>query len=214
MTIDEHSTIQPSYVIRKFLDAQKIKNLTMYLATLHRRGSPTPDHTTLLLNCYTKLGDRSKLNEFINAKKGGAQGGKEFSFDVDTAIRVCREANLMEEARTLARQSGKHGIYLDILIEEAKKGNAKKYAEAIDYIKTLPFLTAEKNVKKLGKTLIEHEPHGATELIKLICSDFPQASEERKMKEDEGTCPTLCARVGYCLWHTRRYGWGHVCAET
>lgn len=37
-TIDKHSTIEPSYVIRRFLDAQKIKNLTEYLARLHKYG--------------------------------------------------------------------------------------------------------------------------------------------------------------------------------
>lgn len=63
-----HSTIgklEPSYVIRKFLDAQRIHNLTAYLQALHRKSLANADHTTLLLNCYTKLKDSSKLEEFI-----------------------------------------------------------------------------------------------------------------------------------------------------
>ena len=63
-----HSTIgklEPSYVIRKFLDAQRIHNLTAYLQALHRQSLANADHTTLLLNCYTKLKDSSKLEEFI-----------------------------------------------------------------------------------------------------------------------------------------------------
>jgi hypothetical protein len=47
--------VEPSYVIRKFLDAQRINNLTLYLEALHERHYAGPDHTTLLLNCYTKL---------------------------------------------------------------------------------------------------------------------------------------------------------------
>jgi hypothetical protein len=62
--------LEPSYVIRKFLDAQRIHNLTAYLQTLHRQSLANADHTTLLLNCYTKLKDSSKLEEFIKVKGG------------------------------------------------------------------------------------------------------------------------------------------------
>ena len=44
---------EPSYVIRKFLDAQRIHNLTKYLQSLHEKGRANSDHTTLLLNWYT-----------------------------------------------------------------------------------------------------------------------------------------------------------------
>lgn len=57
-------------MIRKFLDAQRIHNLTAYLQTLHRQSLANADHTTLLLNCYTKLKDSSKLEEFIKVKGG------------------------------------------------------------------------------------------------------------------------------------------------
>lgn len=71
ITVFSHSTIgklEPSYVIRKFLDAQRIHNLTAYLQALHRQSLANADHTTLLLNCYTKLKDSSKLEEFIKVK--------------------------------------------------------------------------------------------------------------------------------------------------
>lgn len=61
--------LEPSYVIRKFLDAQRIYNLTSYLQELHSGGLANKDHTTLLLNCYTKLKDVKRLDEFI--KVGG-----------------------------------------------------------------------------------------------------------------------------------------------
>jgi hypothetical protein len=85
--------LEPSYVIRKvrpsasprlyaqsmlitalpphiqFLDAQRIGNLTTYLQALHESADAptlvTADHTTLLLNCYTKLKDVAKLDEFL-----------------------------------------------------------------------------------------------------------------------------------------------------
>lgn len=100
-------TLEPSYVIRKFLDAQKIHHLTAYLQSLHRKGLASEDHTTLLLNCYTKLkvlyGDRlkrrvsyflckdsDKLDEFIMTKD------REVDFDVDIAINVCTQVRLFK----------------------------------------------------------------------------------------------------------------------
>ncbi|CAN0109564.1 unnamed protein product, partial [Discosporangium mesarthrocarpum] len=47
--------LDPSYVVRRFLDAQRIALLTSYLEALHEKGHATSDHTTLLLNCLTKL---------------------------------------------------------------------------------------------------------------------------------------------------------------
>lgn len=61
--------LEPSYVIRKFLDAQRIHNLTRYLEALHEKDQATPDHTTLLLNCYTKLKAVEKLDEFVKSDK-------------------------------------------------------------------------------------------------------------------------------------------------
>ncbi len=57
--------MEPSFVIRKFLDAQRIHNLTLYLQALHQKNLATSDHTTLLLNCYTNLKDVKKLDQFI-----------------------------------------------------------------------------------------------------------------------------------------------------
>ena len=61
-------------MIRKFLDAQRIHNLTAYLQTLHRQSLANADHTTLLLNCYTKLKDSSKLEELIKVQGGAGRG--------------------------------------------------------------------------------------------------------------------------------------------
>ncbi|GAB9470414.1 Vacuolar protein sorting-associated protein 11 [Globisporangium polare] len=57
--------VEPSYVIRRFLDAQRIHNLTAYLEALHEKAFANAEHTTLLLNCYTKLKDVKKLDKFI-----------------------------------------------------------------------------------------------------------------------------------------------------
>ena len=63
--------VEPSYVIRKFLDAPRIHELTRYLELLHALGHATEGHTTLLLNCYTKLRDTAKLQAFIRGDVKG-----------------------------------------------------------------------------------------------------------------------------------------------
>lgn len=64
----QYGMLEPSYVIKQFLDAQRIHNLTFYLEKLHEAGVANANHTTLLLNCYTKLKDVEKLNKFIKVR--------------------------------------------------------------------------------------------------------------------------------------------------
>ncbi len=51
------------------------------------QGLATADHTTLLLNCYTKAKDVEKLDRFLKgAERHGASGTLHFS--IDTAVKV------------------------------------------------------------------------------------------------------------------------------
>ena len=87
--------LEPSYVIRKFLDSQRIHNLTSYLKALHDKELADKHHTTLLLNCYTKLKDRNMLDEFIMTDRN-------LNFDLETAIVVCRQAGCVRAHRCIA----------------------------------------------------------------------------------------------------------------
>lgn len=89
---------------------------------LHEHQKATSDHTTLLLNCYAKLKDVEKLEEFI--KHPG-----DLKFDLDTAITMCRQGEYFDQAAFLARKHNEHDIVVDVLIEDCKK-----YAEAMAYI--------------------------------------------------------------------------------
>lgn len=113
---------EPSQVIRKFLDTQRIHNLIEYLEQLHEHGKATSDHTTLLLNCYAKLKDIEKLEAFI--KQPG-----ELKFDLDTAITMCRQGGYFEQAAYLAKKHGENDLVVDILIEDLKD-----YNEALAFI--------------------------------------------------------------------------------
>ena len=89
---------------------------------MHDHGRATVDHTTLLLNCYAKLKDTSKLDSFIKAPG-------ELKFDLETAIAMCRQGGYYEQAAYLATKHGENDMVVDILIEDSKK-----YAEAVEYI--------------------------------------------------------------------------------
>ncbi|XP_068706072.1 vacuolar protein sorting-associated protein 11 homolog isoform X2 [Montipora foliosa] len=164
--------LEPSYVIRKFLDAQRIHNLTAYLQALHKQGLANTDHTTLLLNCYTKLKDVSMLDEFIMTDR-------ELNFDVETAIKVCRQAGYFRHAVYLAEKYEQHDLYLKIQLEDLKD-----YQRALSYIGKLDFYEAEDNMKKYGKSLVNAVPDEATKLLKVLCTDYrPQRLQEHPMAE-------------------------------
>ena len=142
---------EPSQVIRKFLDSQRINNLIEYLEELHEHDKATIDHTTLLLNCYAKLKNTDKLETFI---KSGT------NFDLDTAISMCRQGSYYDQAVFLAKKHGEHELVTDILIEDSKN-----YEDALDYIWRLEPEMAYPNLMKYARVLLEHCPEDATQIF-------------------------------------------------
>lgn len=181
----------PSYVIRKFLDAQRINNLTSYLHELHARGLANSDHTTLLLNCYTKLKDVNSLNRFIKRPltlssdsnqeeddginllgedddedmEGGRSTRDDLPFDLETAMRVCRQAGYYSHAAYLARKYNEHDEYIRIQIEDCKN-----FEETLTYLRSLNFQEIEVNLLRYGKTLLNELPEKTTDLLIELCS--------------------------------------------
>lgn len=144
---------EPSQVIRKFLDTHRIHNLIDYLEELHDHHKATSDHTTLLLNCYAKLKDVDKLEEFIKSPD-------DLKFDLDTAIIMCRQGGYHDQAAYLARKHNEHDLVVDILIEDCKR-----YAEALAYIWRLEPVIAYRNLIKYATVLLEHCSEDTTQLF-------------------------------------------------
>ncbi len=142
---------EPSQIIRKFLDSQRINNLIEYLEELHDHDKATIDHTTLLLNCYAKLKDTAKLETFI---KSGT------NFDLETAISMCRQGGYYDQAVFLAKKNLEHDLVISILIEDSKK-----YDEALDYIWRLEPQLAYPNMMRYARVLLEYCPEDATQIF-------------------------------------------------
>ncbi|OAX34310.1 hypothetical protein K503DRAFT_456147 [Rhizopogon vinicolor AM-OR11-026] len=160
--------VKPSYVVRKFLDAQRIHNLVTYLQELHALGLANADHTTLLLNTYTKLKDVARLDSFIKTeslRSDAADSKGELPFDLDTAIRVCRQAGYFEHASYLAKRYGRHEEYLRVMIEDAGK-----YGEALTYLRHLGADAAESNLARYGRAMLDNLPEETTQLLIDICT--------------------------------------------
>lgn len=151
--------LEPSYVIRRFLDSRHTQYLTDYLQSVHKEGKASTDHTTLLLNCFTRLDRIAELKVFL-------ENYKQNNFDIDVAIRVCRKS-CIEEALELAKFNNKHNHAVGILIEDMKS-----YSEAVDYISNLSYDDAEVNLMKYGTVLMDHCPDRVVDLLKKLCTDF------------------------------------------
>lgn len=153
--------LEPSYVIRKFLDSRHIQCLTIYLQVLHKERYATADHTTLLLNCFTRLDQTDQLNEFLKNDEN-----PDLIFDLDVAIKVCRNASL-NDALSLAKRNKKHEFVISILTEDKKE-----FKQALDYISKLNFYDVENNLKIYGNILMENCPNETTEILKKVCTNY------------------------------------------
>ncbi|RKP18001.1 hypothetical protein ROZALSC1DRAFT_30248, partial [Rozella allomycis CSF55] len=125
--------------------------LTLYLESLHEKSLANPDHTTLLINCYTKLNESEKLDKFIKS---------ELEFDQETGIKVCRQSGYSEHALHLAKKIKNNGLALNILTEDLN-----------DYLNALRFIDTLANdkiqyFKKYFKSFIKYIPDETCEFFK------------------------------------------------
>lgn len=149
---------EPSQIIRKYLDTQRLPNLIEYLEELHSQHKAASDHTALLLNCYAKLKDVHKLEDFIKSHD-------ELTCDLDTAISMCRQSGYSDQAAFLARKYNEHSLVVGILIEDLKK-----HAEALAYIWRLEPAVAYSNASYFGTVLLRHEPADTTQFFIDYCT--------------------------------------------
>jgi len=164
--------VAPSYVIRKFLDAQKISHLAEYLAKAHAPEVATepptdgadatttrPELTTLLVNCYAKLKDVAALDRL--AAHDGA-----FALDGATGVVALRDAGYVDHAARLARNAGEWA-WLALVQLERDPPNLK---DALDALPKIPFAEQFRAVRRFGVKLVTAFPDEATELLMRLAT--------------------------------------------
>ena len=154
------SHIEPSYVIRKFMEAQRINNLTMFLQGLHDAGRATADHTTLLLSCFTKLRDVGRLNQFVQAQQFPTPA------DAQAAIRACRATSYVTHALYLARKHGQHALYVAILVEQGDE------EAVLDFLGCLPAPLAAHYLSQFGGLCAAKLPDRLAKLCTQLCTAY------------------------------------------
>ncbi|EFO22039.2 hypothetical protein LOAG_06449 [Loa loa] len=170
--------LEPSYVIKKFLDGSHIKELCMYLEVLHAKGKANSHHATILLNCYIRLAARDKIRDFID---------RNFECNIETAVQILRAANFTTEACHLCAKHKQHDALLSILIEDRAD-----YKSALKYIAKLEIRQVEACLEKFGKCLLINNPE---ETMKLLSDRacFSQINGLALMKVFIGL-PSQCTR--------------------
>lgn len=179
--------------------------MTSYLQELHSKGLANSDITTLLLNCYTKLEDDEAISRFIHSsasdRVGDGDGDKDVPpFDLETAIRVLRQAGYFTHAGWLAERYHAHGEYLRIAIEDTND-----FAGALNYVRQLARGQiggpdgrdeAEESMKRWGGVLLAHEPDLTTDVLVEICcgADSTSTLDEGRIRSSKAN-PSSAATV-------------------
>ncbi|KAL0213597.1 hypothetical protein RCL1_007223 [Eukaryota sp. TZLM3-RCL] len=169
--------LEPSYVIRRYLNGQLISHLATYLKALHDRGFASSDHTSLLLNCYTKLknteGNQERLRKFIESDS--------VSFDVLTAIQVFISSELYDYALFLAKKHSYHVMTVKILID---------YFDNVEGV--LDYITQDMKdddeligdlLLRYGRTLVSKSPDRTTKILIEYCQGKLTTSNQKHALE-------------------------------
>lgn len=136
-------------------------------------------------------------------------------FDLDTAIRVCRQAGFFEHASYLARKYGRHEEFLRVQIEDAEEyGDALKYLrglgpKAVSSFRRVRFKIdllidqCQENLITYGRTLLQHVPEETTNLLIDLCSGTlgktpaPSQSNDDPAKGKTSGGPDVLSYLGY-----------------
>ena len=127
----------------------------------------------------------------------------QLDFDVEVAIKVCRQAGYNKHALELAKKHGLHHWYLQIQLEDLKK-----FEEGLDYICSLDFVNAQSNIKKYGTILMKHLPQKTTEFLKLICTDFKSNKNNQTFISEE-VSKNILYNVAIS-WNFKKNNWCYV----
>eukprot|EP00929_Paragymnodinium_shiwhaense_P090790 TRINITY_DN50899_c0_g1_i1.p1 TRINITY_DN50899_c0_g1~~TRINITY_DN50899_c0_g1_i1.p1 ORF type:complete len:959 (+),score=317.64 TRINITY_DN50899_c0_g1_i1:203-3079(+) len=166
-TVDVGLPLEPSYIVERYLDAQRIGHVAQYLKKLHEKNMAEREHTALLLKCYTKLKDFSTLEEFLETTPAT-------QYDHGTAIEVLEAAGYYGLAAAVAMKVELQEDYVRISLE-----HFKNYAKTVEYLRSLEPAQARKILLSHGRVLVKHVPNEAVELVRELCGLKTQSSSVR-----------------------------------
>lgn len=159
--IDEYimtiGSLEPSYVIKKFLDPQHANQLIRYLEELQTADMSETStssytakrlHSTLLFNCYAKLRKNDILAEKVQLAVDYAAGNEEPPYDIDSAIEVLTHSGYTSLAQQLADAYNKHDTCMKILYDSGD------YMCLFEHFSELTGRKAEDTITKYGSWVL------------------------------------------------------------
>ncbi|KAI6197950.1 Vacuolar protein sorting-associated protein 11-like protein [Aphelenchoides besseyi] len=156
--------VEPSFVIKKFLDGARIRQLCQYLESLHEKKLANGEHSTLLLGAYIKLGAKEEIGMLLGKMVDLNQ------FDLDKAIKTLRSnADFSEVALRLAYQHGRYDTYLSILFEDLDR-----HSDAFKFISQQPTEKMCDYLERYGQILMENDSTAVTELLQRTLKEKPE----------------------------------------
>ncbi|GMR48634.1 hypothetical protein PMAYCL1PPCAC_18829, partial [Pristionchus mayeri] len=105
--------LDPSYVIKKFLDGSKLPHLCTYLEALRAKGRSNVHHTTMLVNSYARLQEKEKLQKLLASLEETASDA-----EAEAVVNCLQSSKLLNEATLFAIKTGQHDAALSILVSD------------------------------------------------------------------------------------------------
>ena len=170
---------EPSHVIAKFVEPHQAENLVRYLEALQQRKQATKQHTTLLFNCYTKVGAREMLENIVQKFVDAAAHTEEPTFDVATAIDVLKRNNFTDLAEKIAKAYGRSSLYMQLLYD------AQNYGGMIEYMEQLPGQHVTVPLIEYGCEIMDNYPEGRTRLTNFAVKCCTEGIQNRDLKPKE-----------------------------
>jgi hypothetical protein len=208
-------SVEPSYVIRKFLDSQRNTYLIQYLYILHKRRRATHEHTTLLLNCFMRLDNYSDDDSSIMAAQTLIDDKKSIKFHQQEQLKAEQVDEVDEE------DGGGMDESLKELMRAVEKKEKKKILENFkDKYEELNYdqVTAISVMRKNGyreQALALAETFGAQNpneiilhdwVIKIYIEDFPEQAIKTKSNFQKALYHIESLERGIAMTFMLKYG--------
>ncbi|CAP23608.1 Protein CBG03015 [Caenorhabditis briggsae] len=158
--------LEPSYVMKRYLNSAKIKELCIYLEYLHDAKKDNEHQTKILMNAYAKQGEKKKLMEFVNKITDGSRSAR-----MRDVFEILLKWNYLPEASLLATKFQMHEDALNVIIH-----HQHKYQMGVNYINRMPIESVIEMTGKYGRDLLLH---AREELLTMLLEKIKENSDSK-----------------------------------
>ena len=158
-TVDLGLSLEPSYVVERYLVAKRVAHVARYLKKLHEKSLAEREHTALLVKRYTKLKDTFMSDMSL-------EHTPVYQYDPGVAIEVLKAAGYYGLAAAVAQKPevDRHEDYIRIVLEQFRS-----YSKAVECIRGFLKEHAGKMLLEHGRVLMRHAPREMLQLVRDVC---------------------------------------------